>query len=80
MDSMQRPRTLPAQKSVLHCTNTTQKLESAIFNALSLGQWEIAQAHFAALSRGDSATRENAREMLKLLIMEASNFWSVSIF
>lgn len=63
------------QKDVLRCTNTRQKLESAIFNAISLGQWELAQAHFAALARSDAAARESARELLKLVVMEASNFW-----
>lgn len=78
-DSTDGPWTLSVQKGVLRCTNARQKLESAIFNAVSLGQWEVAQAHFTALARGDAAGRDNARELLKLLIMEASNFWSGGI-
>lgn len=66
---------LSAQRGVLRCTNSRQRLESAIFNAVSLGQWEVAQAFFTALAREDATGRENARELLKLLIMEASNFW-----
>ena len=74
--------TLSNPKDVLRCTDTSQKLESAIFNAVSLGQWEIARAHFVSFARGrvgvgsDAVCRENARELLKLLAMEASNFWS----
>ena len=62
--------------NVLRCTKTAQKLESAAFNAVSLGQWESAQAYFNTMVRGEEgASRENAKELLKLLIMEASSFW-----
>lgn len=74
-DSMGGQGTLSAHRDILRCRNTRQRLESAIFNAVSLGQWEVAQAFFAALARDDTAGRDNARELLKLLIMEASNFW-----
>lgn len=75
-DSADGPWPPAVKKDVLRCTNTSQKLESAIFNAISLGQWETAQAHFATLARWDGGrSRENAKELLKLLIMEASNFW-----
>ena len=74
-ESVDGPWSLAVQQGVLRCTNARQKLESAIFNAVSLGQWEAAQAHFATLARGEAAGRENARELLKLLVMESSNFW-----
>ena len=62
--------------NVLRCTKTAQKLESAAFNAVSLGQWESAQAYFNTLVSGqEGASRENAKELLKLLIMESSSFW-----
>ena len=71
------------RRSVLHCSDTPQKLESAIFNAVSLGQWELSRALFSQLAGqcregGEGGGREDsARELLKLLIMEASSFWSV---
>lgn len=74
-ESTDGPWTLSAQRGILRCNNTRQRLESAIFNAVSLGQWELAQALFTTLAREDATGRENARELLKLLIMETSNFW-----
>ena len=76
-------RSVPAGKSILCSSNTQQKLESAVFNAVSLGQWEVARGILAELARTrpnhsrDHDGGENARELLKLLIMEASNSWSV---
>ena len=68
------------ERAVLRCSSARQRLESAVFNAVSLGQWEVAGALFAELagghagSGGHSEGRENARELLKLIIMESSNF------
>ena len=70
-----------SRKSALCCSDTQQKLESAVFNAVSLGQWEIARGLLAELARRSSNYSrdhdggENARELLKLLIMESSNSW-----
>jgi hypothetical protein len=78
-------RSVPAGKSILCSSNTQQKLESAVFNAVSLGQWEVARGILAELARTrpnhsrDHDGGENARELLKLLIMEASNSWSGSV-
>lgn len=61
-------------ESILQCRDTNKKLESAIFNNVSLGQWEAARAHFAYLAR-EPSSRENAKELLKILILEPVNFW-----
>lgn len=70
-----------SRNSILCCSDTQQKLESAVFNAVSLGQWEVARGLLAELARRssnysrDHDDGENARELLKLLIMESSNSW-----
>ena len=62
--------------SVLRCRNTQQKLESLIFNSVSLGQWETARASFQCLSVSqETGVRENAKELLKMLLLEAAKFW-----
>ncbi len=58
----------------LRCRDADKKLESAIFNCVSLGQWETARAHFSCLA-GEPSSRENAKELLKILILESSSFW-----
>ena len=60
---------------VLRCNDTGKKLESAVFNYVSLGQWEAARANFTVLA-SDPASRENAKELLKILILDSSNHWS----
>ncbi len=72
--------TLPALqlpgKSVLICGDEIKKLESSVFNHVSLGQWEAARACVNQLAVvEDRATRENTRELLKILIVEAANYW-----
>lgn len=63
-------------ESVLRCRDAVKKLESALFNHISLGQWEAARASIDRLAAAeDPNTRENARELLKILIVEAANYW-----
>ncbi len=63
-------------KSVLNCGEEIKKLESSIFNHVSLGQWEAAKACVDQLAvADDSVTRVNARDLLKLLIVDAANYW-----
>ncbi len=62
--------------SVLRCKDTYKKLESSIFNYVSLGQWEAARASVSCLALSDDQdTRDVAKELLKILILESSNFW-----
>lgn len=60
--------------SILRCRDTDKKLESAVFNCISLGQWETARAHFRCLAQ-EPSSRDNARELLKILVLESSSFW-----
>lgn len=66
--------------SVLRSGDVYKKLESSIFNSVSLGQWESARASVKCLAlSSDAASRETSRELLKILILEAANFWYYSI-
>ena len=60
--------------SVLQCVEKTKKLESSVFNHVSLGQWEAARACLSSLA-ADPASRDNARELLKILVIEATAYW-----
>ena len=62
------------ESSVLRCADTHKKLESAILNSISLGQWEAARAHLCSLV-GQPGSREGARELLKILILDSASFW-----
>ena len=59
---------------ILRCRDLARKLESSIFNSVSLGEWEAARASFACLA-ADPASGENAKELLKILVVESANFW-----
>lgn len=63
-------------ESLLNGGDEIKKLESSIFNHISLGQWEAAKACVDQLAvSSDPATRVNARDLLKLLIVDAANYW-----
>lgn len=65
-----------AGTALLQCSDKVKKLESSVFNNVSLGQWEVARASLTQLAAAeDQTTRENARELLKILIVEAANYW-----
>lgn len=73
------PRPSEESTSVLICLDTYKKLESSVFNHVSLGQWELARASLRCLAISDAASvRDTARELLKVLILEASNHWLVA--
>lgn len=62
--------------SVLRCRDSVKQLESALFNHITLGQWEAARASIDRLAAAeDPNTRDNARELLKILIVESANYW-----
>ena len=62
--------------SVLLCRDQHKKLESAVFNSVSLGQWESARACLRCLAlSGDKKVCDSTRELLKVLILDASNYW-----
>ena len=61
-------------RGVLRCSDTAKKLESAAFNYVSLGQWEAARASFAVLA-SEPESRENAKELLKILILDSASHW-----
>lgn len=60
--------------SVLDFQEKTKKLESSVFNHVSLGQWEAARACLSYLA-ADPTSRDNARELLKILVLEAATYW-----
>ena len=76
MDPGSLPKFTEDSSSALRSTDTFKKLESTIFNSISLGQWELARASFKCLAlSGDANVQDTARELLKILILEASNYW-----
>ena len=63
-------------KAVLKCGEFYKKLESSIFNHVSLGQWEPARASFRCLAlSGEPSVRDTCKELLKILILESANYW-----
>lgn len=62
------------KNSVLRCADTHKKLESAILNSISLGQWEATRAHLCSLVVRPGS-REGTRELLKTLILDSASFW-----
>lgn len=76
MDPGDLPRLLGDSNTVLRSEDTFKKLESSIFNSISLGQWELARASFRCLAlSGDANSQDTARELLKILILEAPSYW-----
>lgn len=70
------PRASEDAKLVLKCGEFYKKLESSIFNSISLGQWESARASFRCLALSeDPGARDACRELLKILILESPNYW-----
>ena len=60
--------------AVLRCDDRSKTLESSVFNHVSLGQWEAAKASLSCLA-GDTVGRDNARELLKILVLESATYW-----
>ena len=60
--------------SVLQSVEKTKKLESSVFNHVSLGQWEAARACLSSLA-AEPDSRDNARQLLKILVTEATTYW-----
>lgn len=60
--------------SPLECVERRKSLESSVFNHVSLGQWEAARACLACLAT-DPTSRGNARDLLKILVLEAASYW-----
>ncbi len=76
MDPGHLPRLIEDPNVVLRSGDTFKKLESSIFNSISLGQWELARASFRCLTlSGDANSQDTARELLKILILEAPTYW-----
>jgi len=62
--------------NALRCSDLHKKLESTIFNSVSLGQWESARACLRCIAQsGDRKDCDSTRELLKVLILDASNYW-----
>ena len=74
VSSVRTGHTEDQMESALSCKDTSKKLESSIFNHISLGQWEAARASLFFLAN-DPESRENAKELLKILVLEAANYW-----
>ena len=52
------------------------KLEVAIYNLLSVGEWEAARGQLLALSKLDDG-RKKAKDILKSIILHPKGFWYV---
>lgn len=65
---------LSVQENVLVDNDRIKKYESLLLNAICVGQWEIARALIRTLFE-EKATRNETGELLKVLILEAAEFW-----
>ena len=65
---------LSVQENVLVDSDRIKKYESLLLNAICVGQWEIARALIRTLFE-EKATRDETGELLKVLILEAAEFW-----
>lgn len=65
---------LSVQENVLVDNDRIKKYESLLLNAICVGQWEIARALIRTLFE-EKATRDEIGELLKVLILEAAEFW-----
>lgn len=65
---------LSLQEGVLVDKDRIKKYESLLLNAICVGQWEIARALIRTLFE-EKATRDETGELLKVLILEAAEFW-----
>ena len=62
------------QENILVDSDRIKKYESLLLNAICVGQWEIARALIRTLFE-EKATRDETGELLKVLILEAAEFW-----
>lgn len=65
---------LSVQENVIVDNDRIKKYESLLLNAICVGQWEIARALIRILFE-EKATRDETGELLKVLILEATEFW-----
>ena len=65
---------LSVQENVLLDNDRIKKYQSLLLNAICVGQWEIARALIRTLFE-EKATRDETGELLKVLILEAAEFW-----
>lgn len=65
---------LSVQENVLVDNDRIKKYESLLLNAVCVGQWEIARALIRTLFE-EQVTRDKTGELLKVLILEAAEFW-----
>ena len=65
---------LSVQENVIVDKDRIKKCESLLLNAICVGQWEIARALIRTLFE-EKATRDETGELLKVLILEATEFW-----
>lgn len=65
---------LSVQENVLVDNDRIKKYQSLLLNAICVGQWEVARALIRTLFE-EKATRDETGELLKVLILEAAEFW-----
>lgn len=65
---------LSVQENVLVDSDRIKKYQSLLLNTICVGQWEIARALIRTLFE-EKATRDETGELLKVLILEAAEFW-----
>ena len=65
---------LSVQENAIVDNDRIKKYESLLLNAICVGQWEIARALIRSLFE-EKVTRDETGELLKVLILEATEFW-----
>lgn len=65
---------LSVHENVLVDNDRIKKYESLLLNAICVGQWEIARALIRTLFE-EETSRDEIGELLKVLILEATEFW-----
>ena len=65
---------LSVQENVLVDNDRIKKYQSLLLNAICVGQWEVARALIRTLFE-EKATKDETGELLKVLILEAAEFW-----
>jgi len=65
---------LSVQDNLLTDSERDTKYESLLLNCICVGQWEIARALIRTLFE-EKAAKNYTGELLKVLILEANEFW-----
>jgi len=74
MNDLSNEELLSVQDNLLVDSERNKKYESLLLNCICVGQWEIARALIRTLFE-EKAAKNYTGELLKVLILEANEFW-----